>query len=63
MTTTETQVKPVEPTVVSETTTTTSETKDPRERTITYVAPFDKCDREEDYATAWAEFERRGIGK
>ena len=31
----------------------------PRERTITYVAPFDKCDREEDYAVAWQEFERR----
>lgn len=33
----------------------------PRHRTITYLAPFDKCDREEDYATVWAEFERRGI--
>ena len=31
----------------------------PVERTITYVAPFDKCDREEDYRTVWAEFERR----
>ena len=31
----------------------------PVERTITYVAPFDRCDREEDYRTAWAEFERR----
>jgi hypothetical protein len=29
------------------------------ERTITYVAPFDKCDREQDYATVWAELERR----
>jgi hypothetical protein len=36
-TTTETQVKPVEPTIVSETTTTTSETRDPRERTITDI--------------------------
>ena len=36
-TTTETQVKPVEPAVVSETTTTTTETKDPRERTITDI--------------------------
>lgn len=33
----------------------------PRQRTITYLAPFDKCDREEDYATVWAEFERRGM--
>ena len=31
----------------------------PRERTIVYEAPFDKCDREEDYKTAWAEFEKR----
>jgi hypothetical protein len=31
----------------------------PRERTITYHAPFDRCDRETDYATAWAEFTRR----
>ena len=31
----------------------------PRERTIIYTAPFDRCDREADYATAWAEFERR----
>jgi hypothetical protein len=31
----------------------------PIERTITYEAPFDRCDREKDYALAWAEFERR----
>jgi hypothetical protein len=31
----------------------------PIERTITYVAPFDKCDRETDYRTAWAAFEER----
>ena len=30
-----------------------------RERTITYVAPFDRCDLEKDYEIAWAEFERR----
>ena len=29
------------------------------ERTITYLAPFDKCDREEDYTVTWKEFERR----
>lgn len=33
----------------------------PRQRTIVYEAPFDRCDREEDYATAWREFEQRGI--
>lgn len=31
----------------------------PIERTIEYHAPFDRCDREEDYKTVWAEFERR----
>lgn len=31
----------------------------PVERTIVYEAPFDRCDREADYATVWAEFERR----
>lgn len=31
----------------------------PVERTIEYHAPFDRCDREEDYATAWAAFEER----
>jgi hypothetical protein len=30
-----------------------------RIRTIAYEAPFDKCDREEDYRKVWAEFERR----
>ncbi|ACV62292.1 conserved hypothetical protein [Desulfofarcimen acetoxidans DSM 771] len=34
----------------------------PHERTITYAAPFDCCNREEDYRTAWEEFERRGEG-
>lgn len=33
----------------------------PMERTITYEAPFDRCDRVEDYKTAWAFFEREGI--
>ena len=32
----------------------------PIERTIVYVAPFAKCDREKDYEVAWSEFERRG---
>lgn len=31
----------------------------PIERTIEYVAPFDRCDREEDYETAWAFFEAK----
>lgn len=35
----------------------------PRERTIIYEAPFDRCDREQDYETVWAEFERHLGGK
>jgi hypothetical protein len=35
----------------------------PRQRVITYEAPFDRCDREEDYKTAWAEFEKRRTAK
>ncbi|MBF0322568.1 MAG: hypothetical protein HQL62_06450 [Magnetococcales bacterium] len=31
----------------------------PIQRTITYHAPFDKCDREKDYETVWAEFATR----
>jgi hypothetical protein len=31
----------------------------PHDRTIEYEAPFDRCAREQDYATVWAEFERR----
>ena len=33
----------------------------PIKRTLTYEAPFDRCDREADYALAWAEFKRRGL--
>ena len=31
----------------------------PVEWTIEYHAPFDRCDREADYATAWRAFEKR----
>lgn len=31
----------------------------PIKRTIEYVAPFDKCDREQDYETAWKFFEKK----
>ena len=31
----------------------------PIERTIEYVAPFDCCDREKDYETAWKFFEEK----
>jgi len=33
----------------------------PIERTITYTAPFCRCNREADYSVAWAAFEKRGI--
>lgn len=29
------------------------------ERTIEYVAPFDRCDRKQDYETAWKFFEEK----
>jgi len=31
----------------------------PHKRTIVYQAPFDLCDREQDYRTVWAHFEAR----
>lgn len=31
----------------------------PVERTIEYLAPFDRCDREQDYETAWKFFEEK----
>lgn len=31
----------------------------PVKRTVEYVAPFDKCDREQDYETAWKFFEEK----
>jgi hypothetical protein len=33
----------------------------PVERTITYEAPFDRCDRVHDYRIAWEFFEKEGI--
>ena len=34
----------------------------PIERTITYEAPFDRCDRVKDYRVAWEFFEKEGVG-
>jgi hypothetical protein len=34
----------------------------PVERTITYEAPFDLCDRVKDYRVAWEYFEKEGVG-
>ena len=33
----------------------------PREKIIEYIAPFDRCDREQDYATAWKFFDEAGL--
>ena len=30
----------------------------PREKTFTYIAPFDRCDREQDYRTVWVAFDK-----
>ena len=35
----------------------------PDERTIEYRAPFDRCDREKDYETAWAYFSKQGVNR
>jgi len=35
----------------------TTQPTGPIERTLTYQAPFTRCDREEDYRVAWEEFE------
>ena len=35
----------------------------PVERVIEYHAPFDRCDREDDYRTAWAAFTQRWNGR
>lgn len=32
----------------------------PRKKIITYEAPFDKCDREKDYAEVWGNLEKKG---
>ena len=33
----------------------------PIQRTIQYAAPFDRCDREKDYETAWEHFSKQNI--
>ena len=34
----------------------------PLERTVTYEAPFERCNRVEDYRIAWEFFQKAGIG-
>ena len=31
----------------------------PRQKLVTYIAPFDRCDREQDYRSAWSFFEKQ----
>ena len=33
----------------------------PFEKVISYQAPFDQCDREADYVTAWKFFDKAGV--
>ena len=56
------EIKAMPSGTVSRTITDDTQPGGPVERIITYTAPFDKCDREEDYATVWAEFTRRYNG-
>jgi len=34
---------------------------EPVERTVEYHAPFDRCDREEDYRTVWGVFDKNMV--
>lgn len=45
--------------VFSRTVTDDTQPSGPVERTIEYAAPFDRCDREQDYETAWKFFEEK----
>lgn len=56
------EIKAMESGTVSRTITDDTQPGGPVERIIAYTAPFDKCDREQDYATIWAEFTRRYNG-
>ena len=55
------EIKSMQSGTVSRTITDDTLPSGPRERTITYTAPFNRCDREADYATAWADFGKRGL--
>jgi hypothetical protein len=53
------EVKDMESGTVEQTVEDNTQPGGPTERTIVYEAPFDKCDREEDYRRAWEAFESR----
>ena len=52
-------VKDMKSGTVSKTFPDTTMSDEPQERTVTYVAPFFKMDREKDYETAWRVFSER----
>jgi hypothetical protein len=51
------QIKDVQSGTYTRTITDDTQPGGPIERTIEYAAPFDRCDRERDYETAWGFFE------
>lgn len=53
------KVKDMKSGTVSKTFPDTTMSDEPQERTVTYVAPFFKMDREKDYETAWRVFSER----
>ena len=55
------EIKDMKSENVSRTITDDTQPGGPREPTINYTAPFDRCNREADYAAAWAAFEKRGV--
>jgi len=53
------EIKDMESGIVERTITDDTLPGGPRERTIVYEAPFDRCNREKDYGEVWNEFDRR----
>jgi hypothetical protein len=52
-------IKDLQSGTVERTITDDTQTGGPIERTIIYHAPFDRCNREQDYEEVWANFEKR----
>jgi hypothetical protein len=57
------EIKEMASGIVSRTVTDTTLPTSPVERTIEYVAPFTRSDREQDYATVWAKLDERKNNK
>ncbi len=53
------EIKDAQSGVFTQTITDDTKPGGPVERIIEYVAPFDRCDRQEDYETVWAQFVER----